>query len=115
MFIRFENQILQSAFVTELDRAAVPYTINNDRAVIFGDTDEAAVVNAAHKIRDAQFPWYFLKWPTESLSLRFRSVLEQAGLPFFVEYHDSGMWFLVRRADQPELDRLSQAVTDSED
>src|SRR5215813_135721 len=105
MFIRFENQNLQAAFVHELQRSAVPFTTGNDGAVNFGDSEEPAVVDAAHKIRDAQFPWYFLKWPNESHSERFRGVLEQAGLRFFVEYHDSGTWFLVRRIDQPELDR----------
>jgi hypothetical protein len=115
MFIRFENQVLQSALVDELHRSAIPFTTDNDGGLRFDGVDEAAVVNAIHKIRDAQFPWYFLKWPLESHSVRFRGVLEESGLPFFVEYHDSGTWFLVRRADQPQLDRLSQTLVDSDD
>ena len=114
MFIRFENQTLNSAFVAELDRADVQHTIDKDGAVNFDDAEESAVVTAAHTIRDAQFPWYFLKWPTKSQSLRFRDLLDEAGLPFFVEYHDSGLWFLVRRADQSELDCLSLTVADSD-
>jgi len=115
MFMKFDDQTLHAAFIDQLNRAEVPYTIDDNDAVNFTDAEHAAVANAAHKVRDAQFRWYFLKWPTESQSLRFRGVLEAAGLPFFVEYHDSGIWFLVRRADQSELDRLSQAVVESDD
>ena len=110
MFIKFDDQTLQSAFVDELNHAGVTYNIDKNDAINFGESEKAAVVDAAHKVRDAQFPWYFLKWPTESQSLRFSAVLEKARLPFFVEYHESGIWFLVRRADQPQLDRLSQTI-----
>jgi hypothetical protein len=110
MFIKFEDQTLHAAFIDQLNCAAVPYTIDANDAVNFTEAEHGAVTSAAHKVRDAQFRWYFLQWPTDSQSVRFRGVLEEAGLPFFVEYHHSGTWFLVRRADQTEIDRLSQAV-----
>ena len=115
MFLKFEDQTLHAAFIDQLNRAEVPYTIDANDAVSFTDAEHTAVADAAHKVRDAQFRWYSLQWPTESQSLRFRGVLEEAGLPFFVEYHDSGIWFLVRRVDQSELDRLSQTVVESDD
>ena len=64
----------------------------------YKDKDAADVVKAAHQVRDAQFPWYFLKWKTERESARFRIVLNEAKVPFFVEEHEDGTWFLVRRA-----------------
>jgi hypothetical protein len=111
-YIRFEDEMLQSAFVQELERAAIRYARDSKGAVMYGETEELAVVDAAHRIRDAQFPWYFLKWPSESQSTRFRAILADAGLPYFVEHHESGTWFLVRRADRAEHDRLWPAVLD---
>ncbi len=111
-YIRFEDEGLQSAFVRQLDLAGIRYLRDSNGAVTFGKAEEHSVVDAAHRIRDAQFPWYFLQWPSESQSMRFRAILADAGLPFFVEHHESGTWFLVRRADEAEIDRLWPAVLD---
>ncbi|PYT06526.1 MAG: hypothetical protein DMF49_10895 [Acidobacteria bacterium] len=110
--IRFEDRELQSAFIRALDRAQITYTLDSMGAVLFGETDANAVTQAAHQVRDAQFPWYFLKWKTEPESARFRAALAQAGLPFFVEQHESGTWFLVRRADRAQHDQLWPGVPD---
>jgi hypothetical protein len=111
-YIRFEDEALQQAFVQQLDDGRVRYTRDSNGAVTFGEAEADSVVAVAHRIRDAQFPWYFLKWPSESQSMRFRTILANAGLPFFVEHHESGTWFLVRRADETEIDRLWPAVLD---
>jgi hypothetical protein len=111
-YIIFEDEGLQAAFVEQLDGAGVRYLRDSNGAVTFGEDEADSVVDAAHRVRDAHFPWYFLKWPSESQSNRFRAVLADAGLPFFVEHHESGTWFLVRRADEAEIDRLWPAVLD---
>jgi hypothetical protein len=110
--IRFEDRALHSAFIQSLDRAEIPYTLDSTGAVTFGDAEALAVTDAAHKVRDAQFPWYFLKWKTEGESARFRTILAQAGLPFIVEEHESGTWFVVRRADRLRHEELWPGVLD---
>jgi hypothetical protein len=109
-YIRFEDEALQSALLKELDRASIHYLLDDNEAVRYGEAEELAVLNAAHVVRDALFPWYFLKWPTESQSERFRAILEDADIRFFVEHHEDGIWFVVRRADQAELKRLWPTV-----
>ena len=109
-YIRFEDEGLQAAFVEQLDTAGVRYGRDGNGAVTFGEDEADPVVDAAHRVRDTQFPWYFLKWPSESPSKRFRAVLADAGLPFFVEHHESGTWFLVRRADEAKIERLWPAA-----
>jgi hypothetical protein len=111
-YIIFEDEGLQAAFVEQLEGAGVRYMRGNNGAVTFGEDEADSVVAAAHRVRDAQFPWYILKWPSESESMRFRTSLADAGLPFFVEHHESGTWFLVRRADEAKIDRLWPAVMD---
>ena len=54
-------------------------------------------------VRDAQFPWYLLKWPTETEADRYRDMLLGAGMPIIVERHESGTWFLVRREDRHKV------------
>jgi len=104
--IRFEDATLQAALLQELDRAGTRYTLDALGSVLFEDAEADDVTDAAHKVRDAQFPWYFLRWRTEAEAERYRDVLATAQVPFFVEHHESGFWFLVRRADQAEHDRL---------
>lgn len=104
--IRFEDEALQSVFVRILEGAAIAYTLNRDGAVLFEATEAHDILDAAHKVRDKQFPWYFLKWKTDTVSERFRVVLIQTGLPFFVEQHEDGTWFVVRRVDRAEHDHL---------
>jgi hypothetical protein len=111
-YIMFENEGLQAAFVEQLEGAGVRYMRDSNGAVTFGEDEADSVVDAAHRVRDAQFPWYFLKWPSESEAMRFRAILADAGLPFFVEQHESGTWFLVRRADGAKIDRLWPPVLD---
>jgi hypothetical protein len=111
-YIIFEDEALQSAFVRQLESVGLRYTLDSNGAVTFGEDEANSVVDAAHRIRDAQFPWYLLKWPNESQSMRFRAILTDAGLPFFVERHESGTWFLVRRTDESEIDRLWPAAVE---
>lgn len=105
-YMKFEDAALQSSFLEHLHRSGIAYKLNRSGAVVYGDEDATAIVRAAHLVRDAQFPWYFLKWKTEREAARFRTVLTQAKVPFFIERHEDGMWFLVRRADRPLHDNL---------
>jgi len=111
-YIIFEDEGLHSAFVEQLDSAGISYKRDGNGAVTFGEDEADSVVAAAHRVRDAQFPWYFLRWPVESQSTRFRAILGDSGLQFFVEHHESVTWFLVRRADEAMIDRLWPAVLD---
>ncbi len=104
--IRFENADLQNAFISELKSADISYDLDDSGAVAFDDINAECIIDAAHRVRDAQFPWYFLKWKTQEESIRFRKVLMQAGLPFFTERHEDGTWFVVRRADQEQIEQL---------
>ncbi len=99
-FMKFEDAGLQLLFLEHLRRSEIAYKLNQSGAVVSREKDAAGVVNAAHRVRDAQFPWYFLKWKTEKEAARFRIVLNEAKTPFFVEQHEDGAWFLVRRADR---------------
>ena len=83
-YIRFQAEALQDAFLAELER----------------NVGASAAIDAAHRVGSAQFPWHFLQWNTERFSECFASALRQAGLPFFIEYHESARGFVVRRADQ---------------
>ena len=51
----------------------------------------------------------------EAESARFRAVLNQAGLPYIVEEHESGTWFVVRRADRIRHEELWPGVLDQPD
>ena len=103
---KFEDAALQSSFLEHLRRSGIAYKLNRSGAVAFGDEDASGVVSASHRVRDAQFPWYFLKWKSEREAARFRSVLTEANVPFFAEQHEDGTWFLVRRADRAIHQRL---------
>jgi hypothetical protein len=105
-FIRFEDAALQSSFLEHLNRSGTAYTLNRSGAVVFENEGATAVINAAHRVRDAQFRWYFLKWKTEREAARFRTILRKSKVHFFVEQHEDGTWFLVRRADRAIHDRL---------
>jgi hypothetical protein len=109
-YIRFEDPALHEAFVRELERFRAPYSIDCTGAVTFDESDSAAVNDAAHRVRDEQFPWYFLTWETERQSARFRGAIAQAGLAFFIEHHDSGTCFVVRKADREHHASLSAQV-----
>jgi hypothetical protein len=99
-FIRFQDAALQSAFLSELEQDSVPHTLDSAGSVCFADADAVAAIDAAHRVRDAQFPWFFLRWDTEELTERFAGALSRARLPYFIEYHESGTWVVVRRADK---------------
>ncbi len=105
-YMKFEDAALQSSFLEQLRRPGIAYKLNRSGAVAFGDEEATAIVSAAHQVRDAQFPWYFLKWKTEREAARYRNILKQANIPFFVEQHQSGTWLLVRRADRVAHERL---------
>ncbi len=96
--MKFEDSPLQSALLERLRHSGIAYKLNRDGAVVF-DEDAASVVSAAHQVRDAQCPWYFLKWKTAREAVRYRNVLKEADVPNFTEQHEDGTWFLVRRAD----------------
>jgi hypothetical protein len=104
--IKFEDAALQAFSLGNLRRSGISYKLNRGDAVVYGDEDAAGIVTAAHRVRDAQFPWYFLKWKTEMEAKRFRIVLTAAKIAFFAEQHEDGTWFLARRADRPIHERL---------
>ena len=99
-FMKFEDAALQSSFLEHLRRLGIAFKLNRSGAVVFEDGEAARIVSAAYRVRDAQFPWYFLKWKTEKETARFRTVLSEAKVAFFAERHEDGTWFLVRRADR---------------
>jgi hypothetical protein len=105
-YMKFEEARLQSSFLEQLRSSGIVYKLSRMGAVVFGDKDAAGVVSAAHRVRDAQFPWYFLKWKTEREAARFRAVLTKTNVPFIVEQHEDGTWFVVRRADRASHERL---------
>ncbi len=43
-------------------------------------------------------------------SALLRTLIVQAGLPFFVEEHEFGMWFLVRRSDKAHHEYLFELM-----
>lgn len=98
--MKFEDAALQSTFLEHINNSGINYKINKSGAIVFEKKDAASIVKAAHQVRDAQFPWYFLKWKTEKEATRFHNVLNEAKIPFFVEQHEDGTWFLLRRADR---------------
>ena len=110
-YIRFEDAALQTSFLKHLKRSGAAYKLNRNGAVVFGNDDATAVTNAAHRVRDAQFPWYFLKWKSEGEAARFRKILKKFRVQFFGEQHHDGTWFLVRRADRAIHARLWPYVT----
>ena len=99
-YMKFEEAALQSSFLEHLSRSGTAYTLDRNGAVVFGNDDATAVIDAAHRVRDAQFPWYFLKWKTEREAERFSTILRKSKVQFFEEQHEDGTWFLVRRADR---------------
>jgi hypothetical protein len=103
---------LQSAFIQELIRVKGRYVINETGAVVFMQSDADTVINAAHAVRDSLFPWYFMKWNNHRETYRFAALLKEASLPFYLEEHESGTWFLVRSEDKLSHERISQHVQD---
>lgn len=112
-YMKFEDATLQSSFLEHLRRSGISYKLNRSGAVVFAKEDAEGVVSAAHRVRDAQFPWYFLKWKTEKEAARFRIALNDAKILFFVEQHEDGTWFLVRREDRPVHYQLWPQVLES--
>jgi hypothetical protein len=111
-YMRFKDAALQMSLLEHLKRSGVAYKLNRSGAVMFGNDDATAVINAAHRVRDAQFPWYFLKWKSEREAARFRTILKKSNIQFFAEQHEDGTWFLVRRADRAIHYRLSACVVE---
>ncbi len=105
-YLKFEDAALQSSFLEQLRRSGIAYELNRSGAVAFAEENANTIISAAHRVRDAQFPWYFLKWKTEGEAARYQNILKQANIPFFVEQHESGTWLLVRRADRACHERL---------
>jgi hypothetical protein len=104
--MKFEDAALQSSFLEHLHRAGIAFKLNRSGAVAFGDEEATGIISAAHRVRNAQFPWYFLKWKTEREAAPFRIVLTEASIPFFAEQHADGTWFLVRRVDRAIHEQL---------
>jgi hypothetical protein len=109
-YIRFQDETLQASFLGELSRADIKYTLDPKGAVRFQDSEAMSVIDAAHRVRDAQFSWYFIHCYTDEESALFRTLLIRDGLPFFVEEHESGIWFLVRRSDKIEHEHLFELM-----
>jgi len=105
-YLKFEDAALQSSFLEQLRRSGIACELNRSGAVAFAEENANTIISAAHRVRDAQFPWYFLKWKTEREAARYQNILKQANIPFFVEQHESGTWLLVRRADRACHERL---------
>jgi len=105
-YIKFEDAALQSSFLEHLNRSGVAYKLNRSGAVVFGNDEATVITDAAHRVRDAQFPWYFLKWKSEREAARFRTILKKSKVQFFGEQHHDGTWFLVRRTDRAIHARL---------
>jgi len=99
-FRRFEDDNLQATLIAMLDQAAVRYRRDRDGAVVFDKSQQTAVMDAVHRVRDAQFPWYLLLWRDEREAERYGKILQAAGLPFYVERWEMGVCFLVRREDR---------------
>lgn len=57
--MKFEDEALHASFLENLRRSGIVYKLNRNGAVVFGDEEATPIINAAHRLRDAQFPWYF--------------------------------------------------------
>lgn len=112
-FIKFEDKELQSAFIDELNGSGSTYRLDSNGAVCFKNSDADDINNAAHRIRDAQFRWYLLKWKTDEESRRFRKILKNADIPFHIEKNETGTWFLVRRKDRQKINHIWPLVLDN--
>jgi hypothetical protein len=53
-----------------------------------------------------------MKWNNHRETYRFAALLKEASLPFYLEEHESGTWFLVRSEDKLSHERISQHVQD---
>ena len=113
--LRFWDERLQAAFVRELIRVKAKYTIDEAGSVVFAQPDADNVIDAAHAVRDSQFPWYFMKWDHQIETDRFAALLTKASVPFYLEEHESGTWFLLRREDKTTHERLAERVPDYEE
>jgi hypothetical protein len=93
--MRFEDEALQAALLNELDTALISYVLESDGTISYNENEALAITDAAHRIRDRQFSWYFLKWPLASQSERFRRILTEANMQFFVDTMSPvfGFWF----------------------
>src|SRR4051794_33318559 len=109
-FFRFENDALQQALMENLDRAGVTYTRRADGAVVFAEANRTGVMDTVCRVRDTQFPWYLVKWPAETESVRYRVALTGAGLSFVVELQETGTWFVVRRQDEARHNEIREVV-----
>ena len=109
-YFQFEDDVLQRALIERLARAGVAYAPRVDGAIVFGEANSAGIMDEICRIRDAQFPWYLVKWPTDTESTRYRDALTAAGLPFVVEHQETGIWFVVRRGDRAKHDLLREQV-----
>jgi hypothetical protein len=105
-YTRFEDPLLQEAFVDELKRTRVPYLSGDHGTVGYGPDNWLDVMDAANKVRDAQFRWYLLMCRDDSEAAQLRQRLTGGGFRFFVEHSNSGTAFGVRREDEDALRRL---------
>lgn len=113
-YFRFEDPAIQAKLVQALDRAAVEYRRADDGAVIFDEMNAAAVMKVVNEARDAQFPWYLLKWKTETQAHRYRDVMNAEDLTFIAERQENETWFLVKREDRARHDELWEQIVDKE-
>jgi hypothetical protein len=109
-FLRFADSELQKAFLRELSEARISADVDDSGAVVFATEHSDTFIAAAHRVRDAVFPWYLIKPRSQSQEDRLCSLFRQAGLQFHIEYHETGTWLLVRRADQQHHEELFARV-----
>jgi hypothetical protein len=98
--LRFDNDELQTRFITELGKANVSFEVRADGAVTCLPDDWPALNSVAHTIRGSCFRWYFIWWKTFEESHRFWQEMKASGLPFQVEHHEDRIVFLVPRGSE---------------
>ncbi|HLO97032.1 MAG TPA: hypothetical protein VK171_00440 [Fimbriimonas sp.] len=106
-YLKFENPKLQEQFISGLQSTGITFVVEGDTTVTCGESDYAAVVDIAHVVRDSCFRWYFRSSEDNMWSSAFRSVLEAAGQPFQIEYHNRRMVFLLPKGSEALHDELS--------
>lgn len=103
-YCRFEDSAVQESLIREIEGANLEHSVKDDGTVVFWSSEQDAIMEIICRIRDSLFPWYLQKWQSEPDTERYRQILIAHRLPFFVEHHETGTWFLVRRQDRNILD-----------
>lgn len=110
--LRFADVKLQNAFLSELRRTDIPFTIESDTTVTCGEAEHSRIVDVAHKVRDSCFRWYFRSSDDIKWSEAFWNELKTSGLPFQVEYHDQRIVFLLPKGSEELHDEISDRAHD---